>query len=1398
MPDSLRVKKPRTGALPPSAVDLPPTPTPAPTTLAGLAGPGISPSLLEDLPSPLFFSHSPYDRRASLPQAFRPPDISTSILSRMDHDMSGAITTVKLPQPTTTTTTTNTTSASAGLPPHAAPVTTPSSLTSSTDLSAPALTPDTRFTTAGLQALTGFDVLELLDHDARPTFLIDLADPSLPGRAYLHILFYNSALRTSPGVLRLLTSDLTEPTVTDDYRAFRDWATGSNARGSFHSTPPTPYKFGPFTWTCRTLRRRFRVVSGNPDPTPDHDDPSGLVMDQAAPASVGRHEGSTSPNFPVTPEVSTVEPPDYFGDAQSDMLRRASTTTVDMDANNVDGKAVRAWEHPDEFAQTLLQKQAPLKSFDWTRVPYSDDLPAHIKMARSFDWSSTPLGPMEDWSPALRSISSLVMATPSPCALYWGPQHITIYNDGYTAIAGQKHPALMGSRYADMWSEIWPDIAPLFQAAWESGQSVMEHDVQYFVRRNGYLEEAFFSFSIVPVLGHDGEVVGIYNPAFDNTRRKVAERRLLTLREIGEHTASATTVKGFWPQVQRGLEVNHFDVPFALIYSVDFAASDETSSSVVLEGSIGVPENHQAAIAKLDLSTSDEGFAPYMRQSRADGGTTIVLSVDDGTMPHHLISGLDWQGFKEPCRTIVVLPIVPNTANESAVGFIVMGTSPRRPYDEDYQLFVHLISRQLATSMASAVLFEKEIARGRRAAQRAAVDRQRLITQLQRKSQEANETEYKLNRMAEFAPVGMFIADPDGHISFCNDRLMQFSGLVRGEHTANAWMDNVRPEDRPAVADAWSRLLAEKVTVSVEFRFVRSHLDGNTIVDTWALMSAYPEMDEDGNLNAIFGCITDISSQKLAEKVQNERREEAVELKRQQENFIDITSHEMRNPLSAVLQCSDQITDNIASFAAHSDEAAVRALLDSCLDAANTINLCSTHQKRIVDDILTLSKLDSNLLGVAPIDEQPVRVIKMALKLFEAELAEQDIDFELIVDPSFERHGVKWAKIDPPRLRQILINLMANAIKFTQTRERRAIKVRVGVCKEGDAEAAAAAAAPGLEADDGVHYFDRDPSQTRNAVADMDSRERGWGDGDKITIHCSIEDTGPGIVKEELEQLFKRFQKATPRTHVQYGGSGLGLFISRILTEIQGGQIGVSSRPGEGSKVSFYIQSRVSVDPPTDTDSDLAAFGRALSPVQVLPSTVPPPMPATAVAAADAPAPAAAAAAAAADANGNTTTAPPAGAAHEAKMSMTKPQPLFDVLIVEDNIVNQKVLQRQLANCGNTTLVANHGQEALATLERSRFWAGREAEGVDISVILMDLEMPVMDGMTCTRRIRELQAQGVIVRHIPIIAVTAYSRPEQIESAKAAGIVSHPHFLQPESLDSLQPESPTLSTARIT
>lgn len=385
--------------------------------------------------------------------------------------------------------------------------------------------------------------------------------------------------------------------------------------------------------------------------------------------------------------------------------------------------------------------------------------------------------------------------------------------------------------------------------------------------------------------------MGLYNPAFEKTRRKVAERRMLTLREIGERTASARDVKGFWSQVLDSFEVNEFDSPFMLLYSVtDENESDSSSihsNSVlssrycILEGSLGVPEGHQAAADQIELKVGMEGFGPVFREVMKTD-KPVLLEVGSRDLPASLLEGLEWRGFGDPVEAVVVCPIHPTTG-DIVLGFLVIGVNPRRPYDEDYSLFVALLSRQLATSLASVVLFEDEIKRGQRAAKLAALDRIELSEQLAARTQQAIESETKFTRMAEFAPVGMFIASSEGRITFANDTWYDISRVHRNSEMADTWMDAVKPEDLDLVKRLWNDLAVKAQPVSREFRFRAQWQDRNGASgDTWVLFSAYPEKYEDGRLKSIFGSITDISQQKWAEGIQTRKMEEAVELKRQQ------------------------------------------------------------------------------------------------------------------------------------------------------------------------------------------------------------------------------------------------------------------------------------------------------------------------------------------------------------------------------------------------------------------------------------------------------------------------------------------------------------------------------------
>lgn len=1177
--------------------------------------------------------------------------------------------------------------------------------------------------------------------------------------------------------------DLDSPglVVTSDFPEFKAWALSFVKNNEALDISLPSFLYGGATWTCSTIRQRLRIISASSSELVL----AGSVSSNDAPSTssflgeraVGRT--STMTRSPLDTEIEMSVSNDYFGSVGgSDSAISPPPAALTRKPTKSPPRQAMIAGQSDAITSAMIRNRYPENtSFDWTRLPVSAALPKHIQFARSIDWGATPLGPIETWSYDLRAMCNLIMGSPHPAAMYWGDEYIAIYNEAYIMLAGNKHPKLMGSSYKVAWAEIWDDIEGVFSDAKNRGQATMKDDDCLFMERNGFLEESYFSWSIIPLVGEDGSICGLYNPAFEKTRRKIAERRMLTLREVGERTAASKEIKGYWKQVLKGLEYNEYDVPFALLYSVGEDENSEMSSmhsgslSVApqcnLEGTLGVPDGHRAALKTMDLRTSDDGFAPYLRESMKNS-RPVLLATDDGSLSYDLIEGIEWRGFGDPCRAVVVCPIHPTTG-ESILGFLVIGVNPRRPYDDDYSLFVQLLSRQLATSMASAMLFEEEIRRGQRAARLAALDRDELSKQLDLRTQEAVESETKFTRMAEFAPVGMFIASSSGEMSYSNDTWWEISRHPRTSTSANSWMDSIKDEDREGVRQIWKKLVDDRVAVTHEFRFKAPWQDRNGIKgDTWVLMSAYPEKDDKGNLKSVFGSITNISQQKWAEGFQKRRMEEAIELKRQQENFIDMTSHEMRNPLSAILQCADEINSTLSDYRSSNEEIEgnqkIYDLFDSSIDAAQTIALCAQHQKRIVDDILTLSKLDSALLVVTPVAVQPVTVVQRALKMFEGELDTNDIAMEFRIEKSYFDLSIDWVTLDPSRLLQVLINLTTNALKFTSGQDKRTISVSVGASIERP-----------NESDSDVTYF---PSRSKQTNLTQDEAE--WGSGDNVYLRFAVQDTGRGLDESEKTLLFQRFRQASPRTHVQYGGSGLGLFISRELTELQGGEIGVSSERGVGSKFAFYIKARKIDDMDHDTpiNASINSLRRASSNVSSV--TIE----------------------SRSNSGGKAAVyrSKSIASSKAAKRHTASPlapelpfRPALDysklrILIVEDNLVNQRVLQKQLRNAGFVVDVANHGGEALDILRLSKFWSGKEVDGADLAIILMDLEMPIMDGLTAARNIRELEADGTIVRHVPIIAVTANARLEQIESAISAGmddVVSKP-FRIPELIPKIE------------
>jgi signal transduction histidine kinase/ActR/RegA family two-component response regulator len=348
--------------------------------------------------------------------------------------------------------------------------------------------------------------------------------------------------------------------------------------------------------------------------------------------------------------------------------------------------------------------------------------------------------------------------------------------------------------------------------------------------------------------------------------------------------------------------------------------------------------------------------------------------------------------------------------------------------------------------------------------------------------------------------------------------------------------------------------------------------------------------------------------------------------------FLATMSHEIRTPLNGVLGMAQAMAVDQLSSVQHERLEVIRQSGEALL--------------AILNDVLDLSKIEAGRFELEQVEFDLGELMKGAHSAFTALANKKGLSFDLTVDD-----GAKGVYLgDPTRVRQILYNLISNALKFTEHGE-----VRVTAARTDEA------------------------------------------------LVLMVADTGPGIAADRVGALFDKFTQADASTTRRYGGTGLGLAICRELAQLMGGEITVESRLGEGTR--FLVK------------APLPKVGDALAPAFQSPPT------------------------------------PPA--------ALEPSLPKIRVLAAEDNSVNQLVLKTLLHQIGVEPLVVENGQEAVD--------AWKDA-GWD--VILMDMQMPVMDGLTAARAIRQAESEMGRSR-TPIVALTANAMSHQIQACLAAGMDGH-------------------------
>jgi PAS domain S-box-containing protein len=367
------------------------------------------------------------------------------------------------------------------------------------------------------------------------------------------------------------------------------------------------------------------------------------------------------------------------------------------------------------------------------------------------------------------------------------------------------------------------------------------------------------------------------------------------------------------------------------------------------------------------------------------------------------------------------------------------------------------------------------------------------------------QSEAKFRSLGESSPDGIFLADTAGQWIYCNSRWLSISGLGFDESLREGWTRAIHEEDKPRVLEQWSRCLVEHKEFSQEFRLASP--DGQT---RWVSCRTAPIRYETGDnekSGGYAGTVQDVSQYKAAEAELRRAKTEAEGAVRAKGEFLAKMSHEIRTPMNGVIGMTNLLMDT--------------EMTSQQREYAETIRRSAESLLILINDVLDFSKGESKRLIFETIDFNLQETIEGALELLAETAQAKNIELAgfVLADVPIHLRG------DPGRLRQVFVNLVSNAVKFTECGE-----VIVSVANMAET----------------ATYVD---------------------------LRFEVRDTGIGIPPEIQPRLFQVFSQADSSTTRKYGGTGLGLAISKQLIEMMGGQIGFTSVANQGS--TFWFTARL-------------------------------------------------------------------------------------------------------------------------------------------------------------------------------------------------------------------------------
>lgn len=803
------------------------------------------------------------------------------------------------------------------------------------------------------------------------------------------------------------------------------------------------------------------------------------------------------------------------------------------------------------------------------------------QLIRTKDWSSSPINSPDQWPQSLKTAVSILLNSQFPMFIWWGRDLITIYNDAYCLIAGEKHPSLLGKSGKEGWAEIWNDLQPLVESVF-NGTATWSEDQLLLLNRHGYVEETYFTFSYSPVWNEKGEVAGLFCACIETTEKVLARRKT----EKSERNLRATILQS--PVAMCILRGPDYVLEIAndRMYELWGRGADQLLHRPIFDG---IPEGRNQGLEELlhHVFTTGESFRANERPvqfPRKERMETIYVDFvyhpfreSDGTISGVIAVAIDVteqviarkkiEESEQKFRSLVEqAPVaisvmkgpeyVMEVVNASMVGILQKPATSllNRPFFKSMsdirhqgleKLLQHVYKTgQRVESNEYPLLLKKDGEPVKRyinfvyepikelggevsGIMTVAID----VTEQVAARRQIEESSEELQLAIAVADLGTYRVDLLRDKAFYSQRILDWFGITEQGLPLKVVSSYVHPNDRKEIEEAIKNSFLNDANSHHDLTFRVVH--PQTGVQRHLHSSGRTYFTDDGRPYLLVGMMQDITPQIL---YQQRLKESESELQKR----VDERTLELQN-LNDELKRTNKNLEEFAYAASHDMKEPIRKIhlfadrlkgeLDSQLTESqrylfSRVENATKRMSTLIEDLLTYSIISKGIAHLEPVDLN--QKIRNVLEDLEVVVAEKGAEFT--IDPMPVITGQKR------QMQQLFQNLIGNALKYSKLDEKPHIYIGAKT----------------------VYGH-----QTALRMHEEDTR--------KLYHLIEITDNGIGFDQQDAERIFQVFTRL--HGNAEYKGTGVGLSIVKKVVENHHGYIWAESTPGVGATFKLLLPS---------------------------------------------------------------------------------------------------------------------------------------------------------------------------------------------------------------------------------